>query len=151
MQSMHLDMRAGTATSGEPVFETVPVLPLTNDRYRIVGTPALVEGCAADDVIEVDAGGQFRVVERGGNVAIHVYSPNRTVSADQVDELRRAFIDSGGLVEAPSDRRFLVVTISVAVGFPRIESIMNGWSAATRNAWSYGNVYDSSGLALNWW
>ena len=46
-------MVAGHKTSGEPVFEQVLVDLLDDGTYRIIATPGLVLGVAADDVVRV--------------------------------------------------------------------------------------------------
>ncbi|MEU4223415.1 DUF4265 domain-containing protein [Nonomuraea sp. NPDC026600] len=100
---MHLNLLAGTTPSGQPVFEPVHVLPLPDARYRIMATPALVAGCAAGDLVEVDEHGRSQVIEHGGNLAILAFVEHEAFGTDQVDALRRAFASVGGVVEAPAD------------------------------------------------
>lgn len=57
----------------------------------------------------------------------------------------------GGTVEVPEDRRFVVVTVPVAVGFPAVEAEMQQWQESTGLDWFFGNVYDEDERPLNWW
>lgn len=120
-------------------------------RYRLEATPALVDGCAAGDLVEIDDDGRVSVIERGGNLAIQSFAERDAFDVDQIEALRKAFAAEGGLVEAPSHRRFVVVTVPVQAGFPRVEAIMNGWSETTGSGWSFGNVFDKEERPLNWW
>jgi hypothetical protein len=60
-----------------------------------------------------------------------------------VDELR-------GLVEMPSDRRFVVITLPVSAGFAAVENTVSSWAAEHECAWEFGNVYDDNGDVLDW-
>ena len=63
---------AGHKTSGEPVFEQVLVDLLDDGTYRIIATPGLVLGIAADDVVRVTPDASYEIVERGRNLAVQV-------------------------------------------------------------------------------
>ncbi|MFC4906669.1 DUF4265 domain-containing protein [Actinomadura gamaensis] len=146
----HLNLLAESA-SGPPVREPVPVVRVSDGRYRLEATPALVDGCAAGDVVEVDRDGRVSVIERGGNLAIQSFAERGPFRMDQIDALREAFAAEGGLVEFPPHQRFVVVTVAARVGFPRVEAVMDAWSQATGSGWSFGNVYDEQGEPLHWW
>jgi hypothetical protein len=147
----HLSVLAGVSSAGRPVYEDVPAEPLPAGRYRLVSSPALADGCAAGDIVRIDGDRRVEVIIRGGNLAIQAYAERGAFTSDQIGALEGALAPLGGLVEAPDDGRFLVVTVPVSIGFPRIESIMDKWSAAVGNGWAFGNVYDDSGTPLNWW
>ncbi|MEV0659859.1 DUF4265 domain-containing protein [Actinomadura luteofluorescens] len=146
----HVKVWAGAKSDGEPVYELVPAKRLADGRYKLVGTPALVLGCAADDIVTLDEAMRVRVLHRGGNLAVQAGPVKEFVPSD-VDRLRDAMTPLSGLVEAPADLRFIVVTVPAAAGFPRVESIMNEWAATANAEWWYGNVTDDSGALLNWW
>ncbi|BFU46699.1 DUF4265 domain-containing protein [Krasilnikovia sp. MM14-A1004] len=147
----HVALLAGTNASGLPVHEQVPAARLGDGLYRVAGTPALVDGCAAGDVVHVQADGSFQVQHHGGNVAIQAFTPEAFTTTD-VERLTEVINSLGGVAEAPAHRRFLVVTVPVRVGFAAIEAAMTGWQAATPQAeWSFGNVYGVDGAPLNWW
>lgn len=147
----HLALLAGRRRDGQPVYEFVPVRARPDGHWRLLGTPALAEGCAEGDVLAVDAEGQFAVEERGGNVAVLSYPKQGQTLTAQAEPLRRLVGPLGGKVEVPDDGRFLVVTLPVEVGFPAIQSAMNAWASESGCDWSYGNVYDENDQPLNWW
>src|SRR5437867_1785588 len=83
-------------------------------------------------------------VERGGNVAVHVY-PVATLEGREVEALQRLFDPLGGVVEAPEPPSFVVVTVPVSAGFSAIEDAMDIWLAVrSETTWYFGNVYDES-------
>ncbi|WP_170026710.1 DUF4265 domain-containing protein [Actinomadura oligospora] len=147
----HLNLLAGIGTAGQPVHEQVPAAQVAGGRYRLEATPALVDGCAAGDLVEIDHAGRVSVIERGGNLAVQSFSEHDAFDVDQVETLREAWAVEGGLVEAPPHLRFVVVTVPARIGFPRIEAITNRWSETTGSGWSFGNVFDKEGTPLNWW
>ncbi|MFC5744131.1 DUF4265 domain-containing protein [Actinomadura rugatobispora] len=146
----HVKVWAGTKSNGEPVYELVPAERLLEDRYKLVGTPALVLGCAAGDTVSLDESMRVQVLQRGGNVAVQA-APAADFDVSDIDRLRETMISLRGLVEAPADLRFVVVTVPAAVSFPRIESIMDEWATTANAQWWYGNVTDDEGAPLNWW
>jgi hypothetical protein len=147
----HVALLAGVGPSGRPVHEQVPAAPLPDGTYEVTATPALVRGCAAGDVVQLAPDGGFQVLRRGGNVAIQAFIDAGFTAAD-VQRLADAFETLGGLVEAPAHRRFLVVTVSVRVGFAAIEAAMAGWQVTVPTAeWSFGNVYAADGTPMAWW
>ena len=148
----HVRLLAGTAASGRPVREEVPARALGAGRWHLSGSPALVEGCAAGDVLQVEDDGSFRVVERGGNLALVSYAdPGRPVSPDDAARLREVATSLGGQAEVPQDGRFAVVTVPVTAGFEAVEAAMDAWASRTGRAWSWSNVHDASGRPLGWW
>lgn len=56
-------------------------------------------------------------------------------------------------MEAPADRRFIVVTVAAAAGFPAVEAVMETWAAGvdTPLEWGFSNVFGPDGEPLNWW
>jgi hypothetical protein len=52
-QDGHVRLIAGTAASGEPVYEVVPAVRTSQTEYEILGSPALATGCAAGDRVRV--------------------------------------------------------------------------------------------------
>ncbi|MGI8333873.1 DUF4265 domain-containing protein [Actinomadura scrupuli] len=146
----HAMVWAGDKPDGQPVHEVVPVERLPDGRYKIVGTPAMVLGCAAGDIVVFDQNKRVQVLQRGGNLAVQAFPVVELVPTD-VGRLREAMTPLGGLVESPPDLRFVVVTVPVTAGFPRVESIMDEWAAEANANWWYGNVEDDEGALLNWW
>lgn len=134
------------------VDELVPAKPLGEGVFLVLATPGMVYGCAAGDTVRVQPDGQFAVLRRGGNVAVHIYAKPPLEQRD-IDDLHGKFDPLRGLVEAPAHRRFAVVTVPVAAGFPAIEAAIAGWMSfrAHTAEWFFGNVYDDDGDALHWW
>lgn len=56
-------------------------------------------------------------------------------------------------MEAPADRRFVVVTVPAAVGFPAVEAVMETWAAGVSvpAEWGFSNVFGPDGEPLNCW
>jgi hypothetical protein len=98
----------------------------------------------------------FDVVERGGNVAVHVSAPP---SADaEVDRLKETIEGLGGWSDGKGwtrDRSTLTVfTIPFGAGFAAIESTLNAYlNRVPSGEWYYVNVYDPADdtTPLNWW
>lgn len=144
----HIELLAGNNSRGAPVTEQVPAEHLGESQYRILATPGLVWGCARSDVVRVLAGGAFEVVERGGNVTIHI---SETLPPSALDALRHSFRSLDGEVEEPEDRRFTVITVPVSAGFKAIEDAADDALASVNVSWAFGNVYDENDVPLNWW
>ncbi|MFI8356229.1 DUF4265 domain-containing protein [Streptomyces cyaneofuscatus] len=148
----HVALRVGVASSGKPVFETLPARAVGSGSYELTGSPGLVEGCAAGDLLEIDADGLFQVVRRGPNLCIQAFG-RPPFDAESLESLNSAFVPLGGLVEAPADRRFIVVTVPAAAGFPAVEAVMERWAASVSVLveWGFSNVFGPDEEPLNWW
>ena len=146
----HVRLLAGTKASGQPVYEMVPARRAEGDCWEILGTPAVAEGCATADVVQVAAGGEFTVLRRGGNVGVVSYAQSGQDTSAAADRLRTAVGELGDVAVDPAGR-WIVATLPVAVGFDRIERLFGEWRATTGAEWSYVNVYDEQGGPLDWW
>lgn len=149
----HVSLLAGTAKDGSPRTEMTPAEKLGASRYRILGTPGLANGCAEGDIVIVEHDGSFDVIERGGNIAIHVY-PAGPLGDEVLSDLKQRFGVLGGRVEYPPDTRFVAITVPSAAGFPKIEAAMDDamrHPSASAVEWYFGNVYDDAGTPLEWW
>jgi hypothetical protein len=119
---------------GRVVREVVPAKFLHDGLVEIIGSPALVMGCVAGDVLRIEPDGHFQVVRRGPNLSVQAFNdPPFTLEA--IQQLTNAFETIAGIVETPAHRRFLVATIPASAGRPTIDTIMNEW--ATSNAGTY--------------
>ncbi|MET4641473.1 hypothetical protein ABID95_001194 [Streptomyces atratus] len=148
----HVALRAGFASSGKPVFETLPARAVGPGSYELTGSPGMVEGCAAGDLLKIDADGLFQVERRGPNLCIQAFG-EPPFDAESLESLISALVPLGGLVEAPADRRFIVVTVPAAAGFPAVEAVMEMWAAGVSVLveWGFSNVFGPDGEPLNWW
>ncbi len=148
-QRQTLDLRAGVKTSGEPVYEEVLVDRLGNQTYRLAASPGLVLGVAAGDVIELEPAdvSKFRILERGGNLAVHVHTERETAGlASEIAKL-------GGWLDGQV-KNLTIFTVPVSAGFKEIERVFNDFARREGGTeWYYGNVYDPADGAtpLNWW
>jgi hypothetical protein len=148
--TMHVHLRVGESSSGEPVFEPVHVRPLGGRRYVVEYTPGLAYEVAAGDEVELADDGAYTVTKRAGNVAVRVLSAASLASfeAALTSEVRAAL---GGRLDGRIDRG-LAYAVPVQIGFPAIERVFQNFVAATPGAtWEYGNVYAEDGTPLNWW
>jgi hypothetical protein len=146
----HVRLLAGTASSGQPVYELIPASMVEHGVYDVLASPGLARGCAAGDRIRVADDGSFEVLRRGGNVCLVLYPPAPPPD-DGIAALTTAFTQLDGLVEMPVDRRFIVITVPATAGFAAVEDLINSWTAEQDCPWEYGNVYDEDGHPLGWW
>ncbi|MGX4734607.1 DUF4265 domain-containing protein [Kitasatospora griseola] len=135
----HLRLLAGHS-KGEPVFEVLPALFLEPGLFELAGSPGLTLGCAAGDVLRVGDDGRFTVVEPGGNLCVQA-ARRGCFAPESLAGLRDAIGELGGIAEAPSDLRFVVVTVALTAGFPAVEHVMDRWAAGIDGAeWWFGNI-----------
>ena len=68
-----VEVAADTLGDGRVVYEALWVQAVPSGGYRVMKTPLVAQGLAANDEIEVDPGDKsFRVLNRGGNVTIQL-------------------------------------------------------------------------------
>ncbi|MFE0626978.1 DUF4265 domain-containing protein [Streptomyces sp. NPDC058864] len=148
----HVSLQAGRTSSGKPAFETLPAKAVSPGLFELAGSPGLVEGCAAGDLLKIDAEGMFQVEQRGPNLCIQAFG-DPAFDADSLEALTEGFAPLNGLVEAPADRRFIVVTVPASAGFPAVEAVMGAWSTSVGEQleWGFSNVFGADGQPLNWW
>ena len=147
--SVPLKLVAGRKTTGEPVYEEVLGSPRPGGTFEVLKTPGLVMGIAAGDQIQIgDEPGTFDVVERGGNLAIHVYGPGSAGRSIESDVGRLGGWWDGGIPD-----RLTIYTIPVTAGWAAIEDLLNRLARSAGDVeWFYGNVYAEDGSTpLNWW
>ena len=146
-----VELYAGNRSDGSPVQEQVLVEPLSANQYKVLCSPGLVQGIAADDVIDVVAGDRFEVVRRGGNLCIQVYAPKDLHDIEV--ELTRGLSPLGGRLDGKAPKQ-VVFTVPAAAGFAAIERVLQACvEKFVATEWYYGNVYDTrDGVTpLNWW
>ena len=142
---------AGAASDGTPVFEEVPVESLGGPRYRILASPGLLDGLAAGDTFERDPDGSYRVVEHSGNLCVQVYYDGALLHERFDGELLPQVRSMGGWLDGRTDG-VSVLTIPLTAGWASIERALDDWVASAPGAtWSYGNVYGDDGAPLGWW
>jgi hypothetical protein len=121
------------------------------DRWlRIASSPGMVEGLAADDIIEAvpDEPSGYRLVRRGRNLCIHLFT-----QAEQRDRIQAALLQRlgplGGWLDGTMGAVGLCFTVPVKAGFREVEAAMR---EVVGEEWCYSNVYDLvTDQPLNWW
>jgi hypothetical protein len=147
---LHLDLfvEGGRARGTQPV----PVEALGDGRFRVLHSPGLVEGIAAEDVIRItdERTGRFEVVERGGNLSIKVMG--RSSVAELRARLERDLGALGGWCDGEIEIA-AVFTVPVRAGFPAVESALRAALESHPGFEIYfGNVYAEDGVTpLGWW
>jgi hypothetical protein len=134
--------------SGEPAYEEVPAVWLDTDIWRPMATPGLVWDVAAGDVLRVGADGRFELLERGGNVAVQVYTRQ---PEDEVGRLIEEVGARGGWLDGYMPGSLAIFTFPMSAGFARIHEVFDGYGRRHDEEWYYGNVYDDQDQPLKWW
>ena len=148
MRDLHVDLFAGES-HGQRVCEPVHVMEVCDGVYRVLFSPGLVYGLAADDQIELLEDGDFTVVSRGQNLAVRVYY--ETPVAEFVRVLTRDVELLGGRLDGQVQGG-AAFTIPVTATFKAVEAIFNSFTAAHPGSeWEFGNVYDEQNRPLCWW
>jgi hypothetical protein len=150
----NVDLISRVKPSGEQVLDHV-TCETTDMVYRVVRSPALVQGLAADDEIQVDNRNHiYQILRHGRNVAVHFFTKHdaeacRLSILPEVGELG-GWLD--GFFCAPIGGE-LVFTIPQSVGFSRIDQLFDAAVKSERDSsWKYYNVYEPhTGKPLNWW
>jgi hypothetical protein len=152
--TVHLHLRFGTMEDGSPRLEPVHAEPLGGPRFRLVNSPGWTYGVAAGDEVErTDEHGGFRVVRRGGNVSVRLFS-TEALRRDRIEALEIEVRERlGGRVDGGLDDRARVFTIPATIGFGRIEALFDPFVRDPSIAigaveWEYGNVHDETGAPL---
>ncbi|MFC6487932.1 DUF4265 domain-containing protein [Nitratireductor sp. GCM10026969] len=147
-----LNLLVGRASSGNPVFENLPVIALGDGKYELRASPGLVLGVAKADIIEVAEEGAFSVISRGGNVCVQILLERPVENLQKIES--RLTLALTGSVDGLTDRQ-LVLSIPVSNGFQKIELCIQEIIANLPGAdWHYGNVYDDEKdgtTPLDWW
>ncbi len=133
-------LRVGQKRSGEPVFENVLVEVVEGGHMKLLHSPGLALGVASGDVIEVNsADSVYKVISRGGNIAVQVYGPPAVALSIEPQLRQMGGWHDGGV------KNVTIFTIPAHVGFDAIESVLNSLAAQSDIEWYYGNVYGDDG------
>lgn len=126
-------------------------------EFRLASIPAFIDGIALGDTVKIldENSGQFRLVAHGGQVSIRLYlsgTLDRPVVTGLINELVKlnGTYEVGKNASKVAETSLLLLSVGVAVGFPRIEKLMAPFCGEV-GQWEYGNVYDSAGVPLGWW
>jgi len=146
----HTLLYVGDCSDGSPAYESVHLAPTNKGTYKVLFTPGLAYDIAAEDEIELFDGGRYRVITRGGNLAVRVFS--ETQFDDSSEQLINAVVtELSGRLDGRIDRG-LAFTIPVRAGFPAVQKVFGEYLQTNPAAvWEYGNVYDENGTPIEWW
>ena len=136
---------------GRRLYETLPAVALGGDRYKLLASPGMVLGIAKGDEIKMFAeGGEFELINRGGNLCIQLYKPpDGSTNIDSLAE--KIETDRGGTLDGWT-HRLAVFSVPVRSGFNSVEIVMDDFVRSNMGCeWCYGNVYDDNDVPLNWW
>jgi hypothetical protein len=134
-------------------WEVLEVVRDAAGLVRLLHSPALVDGIASSDLLELDPSALcgFRVILRGGMVAVVFVLPSVDLRARAQSEMSKEIRTLGGLCDGGPDFT-LVFSVPVTAGFPAIERFFADARARFRGSeWWFGNVYDADGKPLEWW
>lgn len=146
-----LSLIVAVRDDGREVRESLLVDNLGHGRYKLVRSPGFALNLAAGDVFELHPDDRAtKVISRGGNLCVQVF---RMEDLDEVERfLVPRFEAIGGFLDG-KEKRVLVFTIPVSVGFPAVDKILKEVEQSFSDCDAvYGNVYDNDGVTpLNWW
>ncbi|HEX8521952.1 MAG TPA: DUF4265 domain-containing protein [Tepidisphaeraceae bacterium] len=142
---------------GKPLYESVPALKISENRYKILASPGFAPGVAKGDEIELSSieKAGYRILRRSGNLAVQLFL--RRCSPEERKRIVNVVQNIGGELDGGKDGEaghLLIFTISVSAGFDVIESTMQRIAEHYPvDRWMYGNVYDTKDgvTPLNWW
>lgn len=147
-----INLFAGRKPDGENVVEQIRVVKIEAGNYRLVQSPAFIQGLASGDEIRYNSkDNSFELLKHSGNLSIRVFARSQLTQLE--DNLRSALEKLGGELDFANER-MLVFSIHVSCGFKEIEAILNKHiKNGEEAAWFYGNVYDPADgtTPLNWW
>ena len=121
--------------------------------FRLLHSPAFVDGIARGDLLELlpDIVEGYRIIERGGYLAIVVAFPDAEAKSKSHQLLIESLVPVAGVCEGGPSHS-LVCSVPVTAGFPNVEAILNSFChEAPGTTWWFGNVYSLSGEPLGWW
>ncbi|WP_374433962.1 DUF4265 domain-containing protein [Inhella sp.] len=146
---MHIHLHVGES-QGKPAYEPVHVESLGQRRFALLYTPGLAYGVAAGDLLEVEDDGSYKVLSRGGNVAVRVFTEHPAVGIEK-ELTTRVQTELHGRLDGKM-LRGLAYTVPIEAGFKSIETVFNDLVARTPGSvWEYGNVYSDNGDPIGWW
>ena len=102
----------------KPAYEQVHVEDRGAGTYRLLQSPGFVLGLAADDVFELEPGGTFKLLRRGGNISIQMFSNDPVERAGRMADHSERLAGRDEGLQQPDGVRVLgeVAHRSMAVG-----------------------------------
>ena len=147
-----INLLVGELGSSNTMRENLPVLPLGDNKYKLLTSPGLVLGLAKDDELRYYADtGAFDLLKRGRNVCVQVFhDPGHESKIEEL--ITRATVQLHATLDGQSDK-FVVFSVPIETGFGDIEDLLNNFVAESGICeWYFGNVYGTDGQTpLDWW
>jgi uncharacterized protein DUF4265 len=153
---VHITLPVFSDTGEEATRESLEVDEILPGQCRLLHSPALVDGSAKDDVIELDESLPcgFRLVSRGGNLAaVVVFEKPEVKQCAETLHLIEKMQLVGGMAEGGPER-MLVFSIPVSAGFPVVEGLLDEFvRTLPGTTWWYCNVHEMGDpkKPLDWW
>jgi hypothetical protein len=138
-----------------PIFEELPAYQLSDNAYELLASPGLALNLAKGDIVEIiDREKPARVLKRGGNFCINIYT----------DEASEAILADLGLevqqqLHGTLDGRFsgsLALSVPASVGIHKINEFFDAFRQKTGWEWYFSNIYANFAdpedeTLLDWW
>ena len=154
IEHIELPVLAKGQRSGKVEFVEVERTKKGN-RYQIFCPPALVEGIAVGDVIELspEEPQGFKVTHHSGNLTVWLTLADTSQYSTANQEIfDKAFTALGGVFEGCAKQKTVTFSVHITAGFDKIEKVCDELTSLIPEAkWQYGNVYDWNNEPLNWW
>lgn len=99
-----IDLLAGEDETGHPVVEQVQGFEHPNGAVEILTSPLLVSNVASGDLVRLQAGGDFEVVEKNGNLAVQAFGDW------ELDFLVPRVVELGGRLDGEAGGRVAAFT-----------------------------------------
>jgi hypothetical protein len=136
-------------TVDEGGVENLLAEPLADGRFRLVCTPGLIQGFAADDVIRYHADRRSaELVSRGMKVGVQFYHP--ALDDRVVAHIEGQVTAVGGSVDGHL-QNLLVLTFPVGVRVGNIQSFLREYEERFGAEWFFANLFTDDGRPLEWW
>ena len=145
-----LPVVAGRDRTGSVIVEELQVQALDDQQYRLLVSPAFANNLAKGDTFILTGAGEYRVIERSGNLCVRVLSRE---GINSIKEKILAEVEKlGGQLDLETARQ-LVFSIHYSCGFQAIETLFDRFVPSNEASfWHYSNVYSEDGKTpLNWW
>lgn len=148
MDHVHVRLRAAKTDEGSYTYEEVAALLIGDGEYKLLDSPWATLGCAKDDVILVTDDGDWKVIARGGRIAVQVFT--RVDSRELIDRMLKELKGTGASLDnRSSSGRAFVITIPSNIGYTTIADAIHRASASFEVEIVFSNLLGRDGKPLN--
>ncbi|MGC4754825.1 DUF4265 domain-containing protein [Micromonospora trifolii] len=122
---------------------------LANGTFRLVYTPGLTPGFAAEDVVRYVAEKEdIELVERGMKVGVQFFHP--ALDERVISHIEAQVAAVGGSIDGHL-KNLLVLTFPVTVRVKNIQSFLQEYENRFGVEWFFVNLFTEEGEPLGWW